>query len=244
MLTGMSPSDAHLNAAIARSRPQQCSITVGVHPDGRAYFASMAKTIAALQAESATLVSAFGELGLDYDHLAWAGEDVQMRTFRAQLELLVGAAYDVPLFLHCRAAFEDFVGVLEAYVARLLRRGLVHSFVGSAAQMGRLVEMGFDVSVSGFAFREGVGEMVGEVPLGRLQLETDAPWGRYLVDAPVLAAGKKRDRFVVGAMVKERNESCAMSQVAFVVAGVKGLSVEEVARAAWENSTAMFRLGA
>lgn len=264
LLTGMSPSDIPFNAAIARARPSQCSITVGVHPyhaaepyangsSGSAYFAAMAASIAELQAENARLVSAFGELGLDYDHLEWAGKDVQMRCFEDQLELFVSEKYDLPLFLHCRAAFEDFVAVIEPYVARLPRRGLVHSFVGSTAQMTRLTDMGFDDSVNGFSFRDRESlEMVAAVPLGRLQLETDAPWGaiqpssevakRYLGNAGALPGSKKRDKFQMGMMVKERNESCAIGQVAFVVAGVKGVSVEEVAQAAWRNSTAMFRL--
>ncbi|KAL1602804.1 hypothetical protein SLS60_006225 [Paraconiothyrium brasiliense] len=264
MLTGMSLWDAQFNADIARSRPDQCRITIGVHPyhasepyangsDGSAYFASMAKTVADLQAEKPTLLSAFGELGLDYDHLEWAGKGVQIQCFKDQLDLFVREKYDLPLFLHCRASFEDFVAVIEPYLAQLPRRGLVHSFVGSSAQMRKLTDMGFDVSVNGFSFRDQESlEMVAAVPLERLQLETDAPWGiiqassepakAYLLNAVPLPASKKKDRFQLGMMVKERNESCAMSQVAFVVAGVKGLRVDEVAQAAWQNSTAMFRL--
>jgi TatD DNase family protein len=264
MLTGMSPSDAQFNADIARARPDQCSITVGVHPyhasepyangsDGDGYFASMAQTIADLQSENPKLVSAFGELGLDYDHLEWASKDVQIQCFKGQLDLFVEEKYDLPLFLHCRAAFEDFVAVLEPYLPQLPRRGLVHSFVGSSGQMTKLTDMGFDVSVNGFSFKDRESlEMVAAVPLERLQLETDAPWGtiqpssevakRYLVNAPPLPASKKRDKFQMGMMVKERNESCAISQIAFIVAGVRGLSVDEVAQAAWHNSTKMFRL--
>ncbi|KAJ4348351.1 uncharacterized protein N0V89_009725 [Didymosphaeria variabile] len=264
MLTGMSLSDAQFNADIARSRPDQCSITVGVHPyhaqepyangsDGSEYFSAMAKTIADLQAETPVLVSAFGELGLDYDHLEWASKDVQIRCFKDQLELLVKEKYDLPLFLHCRASFDDFVAVIEPYLAQLPRRGLVHSFVGSSTQMMKLTDMCFDVSVNGFSFKDRESlEMVAAVPLERLQLETDAPWGiiqpsseaakNYLLNAAPLPVSKKKDRFQTGMMVKERNESCAMSQVAFVVAGVKGLGVDEVAQAAWQNSTAMFRL--
>lgn len=261
----MSLSDVQFNADIARSRPEQCSITVGVHPyhasepyadgsDGSDYFSALAKSITELQSESEKMVSAFGELGLDYDHLEWGSKKVQIQCFKAQLDLFVKERYDLPLFLHCRAAFDDFVAVLKPYLTHLPRRGLVHSFVGSSAQMMKLADMGFDISVNGFSFKDGESlEMVAAVPLDRLQLETDAPWGaiqpssevakRYLVNAPPLPASKKRDKFQMGMMVKERNESCAMSQVAFIVAGLKGLSVEKVAHAAWQNSTTMFRLG-
>lgn len=264
MLTGMSLPDVSFNADIARAQPSQCSITVGVHPyhaaepyangsDGAEYYASMTKAIKDLSSDSPNLVSAFGELGLDYDHLEHADKETQIRCFKAQLDLFVAEKYDLPLFLHCRAAFEDFVATLEPYLPQLPRKGLVHSFVGSTTQMQRLTEMGLDVSVNGFSFndRESL-EMVTALPLARLQLETDAPWGiiqpssevakRYLVNAPSLPASKKKDKFQLGMMVKERNESCAMSHVAFVVAGLKGISVAEVSKSAWENSQKMFQL--
>lgn len=264
MLTGMSLPDVTFNADIARSRPSQCSITVGVHPyhaaepyadnsNGSEYFSSMAKVIRDLQLESPTMISAFGELGLDYDHLELADKETQLKCFKAQLELFVAENHDLPLFLHCRAAFDDFVAAIEPYLSQLPRRGLVHSFVGSATQMKKLTDMGFDVSVNGFAFKDRESlEMVAAVPLERLQLETDAPWGiiqpssevakRYLKNAPPLPSSKKKDKFQMGSMVKERNESCAMSHVAFIVAGLKGMNVEQVGKVAWENSVKMFRL--
>ena len=42
---------------------------------------------------------------------------------------------------------------------------------------------------------------------------------------------------------KERNESRMIERVAYVVAGLKGITVDEVAEAAWKNSTRMFELG-
>ena len=53
-------------------------------------------------------------------------------------------------------------------------------------------------------------------------------------------AAKKKDKFVMGEMVKERNESCKMESVALIVAGLRGVDVKEVADAAYGNSTKMF----
>lgn len=264
----MSLADVPTNLALAHSRPTQCFLTIGVHPyhanepaTDPTYLARLATAIDAALALSppTTPLAAFGELGLDYDRLALAPKAVQLATFGAQLDLFVARAWDLPLFLHCRggaAAVDDLIDVLTPYLPRLPRRGLVHSFVGTAAQMERLVgALGFDVSVNGFSFadREGL-EMVRAVPLERLQIETDAPWGevkagaevvrRYCGNAPEMVAGsRKKDKWVEGCMVKERNESCAISRVAFVVAGLKGVGVEEVAEAAWANSVGMFGLG-
>jgi Mg-dependent DNase len=43
-------------------------------------------------------------------------------------------------------------------------------------------------------------------------------------------------------MVKTRNESCFMERVGLVVAGLKGVAMEEVVEAAWNNSCQMFWL--
>lgn len=262
LLTGMSSSDISFNANIARSRRQQCSITIGVHPyhaaepycndsDGKEYFAAMATQInEALRSEQG-LVAAYGELGLDYDHLDFADKEIQLRCFKDQLDVYVEQQWELPLFLHCRAAFEDFVAVMETYAHKLRKGGLVHSFVGSTPQMQKLLSLGLQVSVNGFSFKDRESlEMVAAIPLDKLQLETDAPWGiiqansevakRYLVNASALPQSKKKDKWQEGAMVKERNESCCIGHVAFVVAGLQGCKVEEVAKAAWENSKRMF----
>lgn len=276
MLTGMHLADVVPNLALCAARPEQCSVTIGVHPyhaaepwaecneangaeggeggwESNAYLAQLASHVRSALALTPSPVSAFGELGLDWDKLAHVSKDLQLRTFRAQLALFVREGWDLPLFLHCRAAFDDFVREMTPYLDKLPRRGLVHSFVGSKAEMEALVGMGFDVSVNGFSFatRESL-EMVAAVPLERLQIETDAPWGeikagaevakRYCGNAPPLPLAKKKDRWDAACMVKERNESCAISRVAFVVAGLKGVPVEEVAEAAWRNSVEMFRL--
>ncbi|GKT45064.1 deoxyribonuclease Tat-D [Colletotrichum spaethianum] len=271
MLTGMSLSDAVTNISIAKSRPAgTCFVTIGIHPyhatepdaeeDGGedGHFKKLAQTVRnALEPTNEgprSVLAAFGELGLDYDRLNHASKEAQIRTFRRQLDLFAEEKFDLPLFLHCRAAFDDFVDVVKPYLPNLPRRGLVHSFVGTSVQMKALVEMGFDVSVNGFSFQDKESlEMVREIPLERLQIETDAPWGEipagsevaktFLTNAPALPQSKKKDKFEMGLMVKGRNESCTIDRVAFIVAGLKGLSVEEVADAAWRNSVNMFGLG-
>ncbi|TLS31512.1 hypothetical protein PpBr36_02727 [Pyricularia pennisetigena] len=269
MLTGMSLADVSFNLDVARRRPPGSTfITIGIHPyhaaepyadatsTAEAYFGQLAATIREVRTGSPGLLAAFGELGLDYDRLDVCRRDEQLRTFTAQLDLAVRERLDLPLFLHCRAAFADFVDLLTPYLPRLPRGGLVHSFVGTRAEMEVLTgRMGLDVSVNGFSFRDDEClDMVRHLPLQKLQLETDAPWGevlptmnpvvaRYLANVPPLEIpSKKKDKFEMGNMVKGRNESCCIDRVAYVVAGLKGISVEEVAEAAWRNSVEMFRL--
>ena len=261
LLTGMYLSDVPINLDIARRRKEQCKITIGVHPyhaveadeGGDHYYQDLAQVITATLNEELELLGAFGELGLDYDHLAAASKEAQIRVFKRQLEMIVSNGWDLPLFLHCRAAFDDFIAILTPYLDRLSRKtGLVHSFVGTVAQMQTLIDLGLEVSVNGFSFRDRESlEMVRAVPLEKLQIETDAPWGdiqamsevakAYLKNATKLPfAAKKKDKFVLGEMVKERNESCKIEGVSLIVAGLRGVSVEEVADATFWNSKKMF----
>ncbi|KAI7153960.1 Mg-dependent DNase [Hortaea werneckii] len=259
MLTGMSLDDVDFNTKLIEQHPTQCSLTIGIHPyhaaiqesDLQAEMARLEQCVDKAVATTPCLISAYGELGLDYDRTNHASKEDQLRVFRAQMDLIATKQWDLPLFLHCRAACDDFIETISPYLPQLKRKGVVHSFVGSTVEMNKLLDLGLDISVNAFSFadRESV-DMVTAVPLDRLHLETDSPWGeikstsplatRYCANAPDLPSSKKRDKWDPAYMVKERNESCATAAVAFIVAGLKGLSVDEVASAAWENSNAMF----
>lgn len=52
----------------------------------------------------------------------------------------------------------------------------------------------------------------------------------------------KKEKWVEGAMVKSRNEPCTIERVAKIVAGIKGVGVEEVCEAAWQNTVKVFGL--
>lgn len=234
-------------------------MTLGIHPYHAAELydsttsleelASLGKSLLAM--ENSPLV-AFGEIGLDYFYLERAGKEIQQRAFLDQLE--IATKFDLPLFLHVRDSYQDFVDLIRPYIPRLLKRGIIHSFAGTKEEMLGLVELGFDISVNGVSFKTSEHlNMVRAIPLDKLQLETDAPWCEipgsgpvmeYLKDAPPLPPTRKPVKFVKGDMVKGRNESCVIERVARVVAGLQGVSLEEVVTAAWRNSIDMFGLGA
>ena len=95
-------------------------------------------------------------------------------------------------------------------------------------------------------------EVVEAIPLDRLQIETDGPWcemrasqasAKYKEDAPPLPKGVKKEKWEKDFMDKGRNEPMAITQVAWVVAKVKGVRIEDVCEAAWRNSIQMFGLG-
>ena len=163
----------------------------------------------------------------------------------------------LPLFLHSRAAAEDFEEALRPRLAGLPRKGVVHSFTGTREEMEALVGMGLHIGVNGCSLKtEENLEVVKAIPLDRLQLETDGPWceirpshasfARCLKDdpeAPVMPKAVKKEKWTGQNMVKGRNEPCTIGLVAHVVARVKGISVAEVCEAAWRNSAGMFGFG-
>jgi TatD DNase family protein len=168
-----------------------CYATVGVHPCSSQQFdkhpkghqAALAslKDLAIKARDNGTAV-AFGEIGLDYDRLFLAPKDTQLKYFEAQLDL--ATELHMPLFLHSRACSEDFERLLKSRLDRLPKRGLVHSFTGTVEEMQRLVDMGFDIGINGCSMKteENV-SVVKEVPLERLQIETDGPWVRIFPSA-------------------------------------------------------------
>lgn len=131
----------------------------------------------AIESRDAGFAVAFGEIGLDYDRLFLSQKEPQLKYFEAQLDLAV--ELQMPLFLHSRAASEDFERLIGAKLPQLPRGGLVHSFTGTMEEMNRLVALGLDIGVNGCSMKtEENLEVVKAVPLERLQIETDGPWVR------------------------------------------------------------------
>lgn len=248
MVTGSDVKESQKAIQLAEDYPGYCYATVGVHPCSAKTFDKHKEGPDALLQELRTLAirsrdagtaTAFGEFGLDYDRLHFCDKETQIKYFEKQLDIAVEA--QLPLFLHSRAAADDFETIIKERLHELPKRGLVHSFTGSLEEMRRLVELGFDIGVNGCSMKtdENI-EVVKAIPLERLQLETDAPWcdmrashasAKYLVDAQQLPKAVKKEKWTEDTMVKGRNEPCTVVHVAHAVARIKELSIEEVCEA-------------
>jgi TatD DNase family protein len=266
MVTGSDLVESEKAIELCTAHPNYLYCTVGIHPcssqtfvnhpKGAEHVLSCLRTLAETHTQSDSPVVAFGEIGLDYDRLGLCPKDIQLEYFARQLDVAIEV--DLPLFLHSRAAHEDFARLLRERSDRLPRRGVVHSFTGELHEMEELIAMGFDIGINGCSLKtpENV-EVVRQVPLERLQLETDGPWcemrashasAEFLKGPEAKAIDEmfksvKKEKWVEGAMVKGRNEPCTIGKVAIAVAGIKGISVEELTEKAWENTTRMFGLG-
>lgn len=189
-------------------------------------------------------VVAIGECGLDYDREQFSPRTQQIPVFEAHFDLADDTK--LPLFLHNRNTGGDFVHVVRQHRHRF-EYGVVHSFTGDVAELRQLLELGLYIGINGCSLKtEDNLAAVREVPLDRLMLETDAPYcgikrthASYVhVKTTFPQADKKKQ--TSEKVVKGRCEPCQIVQVCEVVAAVKGVSEEEVARAAFNNTMRVF----
>ncbi|KAJ3275709.1 TatD DNase [Terramyces sp. JEL0728] len=190
-------------------------------------------------------IVAIGECGLDYDRLEFCPKDIQKQYFVKQLEL--SKEFDLPLFLHMRNTETDFIDIIKNYGIN----GVVHSFDGQLDDMKALVGMGLYIGVNGCSLKtlENL-NVVKEIPVDRLLIETDAPWcdirpahasHQYVRSQPAYQT-KKKEKFEMGQMVKSRNEPCLLHQVLQVVAGIKGVNEEELSQQLYHNTINLFKI--
>ncbi|KAG9247574.1 deoxyribonuclease-like protein tatD [Calycina marina] len=255
IVTGSDLEESKQAVELAKRYPGFLYATIGVHPCScnrittEKYLADL-KELAQTEKDAGYCV-AFGEIGLDYDRLMLCPKDVQLEYFAKQLDIAIEIG--LPLFLHSRAAAEDFARILRERLEKLPKRGVVHSFTGTEEEMLELVEMGFDIGINGCSMKteENIA-VIKKIPLNRIQLETDGPWCEMRAShasAPFVKGIKeswnsvKKEKWVAGALVKGRNEPCMIGRVAKAVAGIRGEGLEAVTEAAWENSVKMFGLG-
>ncbi|KAL2265186.1 hypothetical protein VTJ83DRAFT_6286 [Remersonia thermophila] len=158
------------------------------HARSERIVADLAALIAQARSSSAPPgggLVAFGEFGLDYDRLHYCSREVQLHSFSVQLALAASLDPPLPLFLHSRAAHDDFVRLLREGLGPRLEKlrgkgGVVHSFTGTVEEMRELMDpagLGLYIGVNGCSLKTKENcDVVREIPLDRLMLETDGPW--------------------------------------------------------------------
>ncbi len=198
-------------------------------------------------------VIAIGEFGLDYARLHFCPKEIQHVGFRAQLE--VALETNLPLYLHNRESGEDLMDILSEYTDRFARcqkysdgdstenrriRGIVHSFDESLEVANKLLSLGLFIGINGCSLKTQQNlDVVKEIPLESLILETDCPWcdirpthaGFSYIQTTFPCKKEKhynKDLGQEGYCVKNRTEPCHVAQVAEVVAGLKDLDVKEI----------------
>lgn len=196
--------------------------SVGTHPNNADEELDVTADDLVRLAEANTKVVAIGECGLDYFYDTQKPED-QKTGFRRHIE--AARRTQLPLVIHSRSADEDMAAILTEETGKGAFPFILHCFSAGQALADAGVALGGYVSFSGiltFPKSTELRDIAKTVPMDRLLVETDAP---YL--APKRWRGK-------------RNEPSYVVNTAEVLAEVKGVSYEEMARITTENAFRCF----
>lgn len=195
--------------------------TVGVHPHdaGEEGQEDAARLIELAAGEK---VVGIGESGLDYFY-EHSPRDDQRRSFRTH----IAAAREtgLPLVVHSRDADEEMADILREEMEQGAFCGVMHCFSSGPELARAALDLGLYISISGivtFKKSDELREIVTEIPLERLLVETDAP---YLTPEP--HRGK-------------RNEPLHVRHTAAKVAELKGVGAEDLAETTTANFFALF----
>jgi TatD DNase family protein len=170
---------------------------------------------------------AVGEIGLDF-FVPGLDRAKQEHFYAAQLQLAHDAG--LPVLLHVRRSADT----LLKHLRRVPVAGIAHAFNGSRQQAEAFVGLGFKLGFGGaltFETALQLRRLAAELPLEAIVLETDAPdipphW--LYTRAAERAAGAPRGR----------NEPAELPRIAAVLAGLRGIGLDELAAANERNARA------
>lgn len=163
---------------------------------------------------------AIGEIGLDYYWMS-SSKEKQREFLVKQIELV--KRLDMPVIVHDRDAHGDTLDILK----ETRPQGVVHCFSGSKEMAREIIKLGMYIGLNGVATFKNARkslEVVKEIPLERLVLETDCP---YL--APEPHRGK-------------RNDSSLIPHIAEKIAEVLQMDAQEILNITAENAKRLYNL--
>jgi TatD DNase family protein len=239
---GDGPDTMHRALDFAHAHPDQVFATAGIHPQEahQATPDALAK-LRTLAADPRCI--AIGEIGLDYYHADNPDIEVQQAAFIAQLAIAAEARK--PITIHVRtselatpaakaryeshgnpdAAWDDLLALLAEHWVPHGLPGIMHCFSGNQAQAQAALEIGFSLSFAGnvtYPKSATIQAVAASAPADRILVETDAP---FL--APVPLRG-------------QTNEPANIVHTAAFVAGLRGVTAEELAHQTAANFHALF----
>ena len=226
---GINLESSHAACEIAAAYPDVFA-AVGVHPNDAKSW-GLTSLIPIKKLAKHPKVRAIGEIGLDY-YRDYSPHQLQKEIFLIQLDL--AAELSLPVVIHNRNADVDMLPILSNWHSELVsfqnplaeRPGVLHSFSGDLESAKRAVSWNFCIGITGpvtFKKADTLREIVCEIPIESLLIETDAP---FLTPHP--HRGK-------------RNEPTHVRFIAGKIAEIKGASLEEVGQLTSANAERLFK---
>lgn len=187
---------------------------IGLHPHNASQLKENINRIGDMLGEDR--VAAVGEIGLDYYYEGYDRE-LQIDAFRTQMDLARSLGY--PVIIHDRDAHEDTLRIIKEFKDV---RGVLHCYSGSFDFAREILKLDYYLGFTGVVtFKNAVRavEVVRNIPIDRLLVETDCP---YMAPHPYRG---------------ERNDSAYLVHIIKRVAEIRGMDYEEVERITWENAS-------
>lgn len=167
-------------------------------------------------------VVAIGEIGLDYH---WEKENKELQKFAFLKQIELANELKLPIIIHTRDAIMDTIEILKS--EKIKYSGVLHCCSLNKELIDTGLKAGLYISFAGpitFKNSKNAKDVVNMVPLNKILIETDSP---YLAPEP------KRGT---------RNDSRNVKLVAQKIAEFKNISLEEVAKATYENALRIFKI--
>lgn len=208
--------------ALQNKFPLNCFAMMGLHPCSvdQNWEQELEEINTLLQQER---IIAIGEIGID---LYWDKTYVAQQKEAFTRQISWAKEMNLPIVIHARDSFSEIYSVLDQVNDERLK-GVFHCFTGSAEDVSKIQSYGgFKFGIGGVVTfkKSGLDEVVKNIPIEEILLETDAP---YL--APTPHRGK-------------RNESSYLPIIASKLSGIFEISEQEVARITSQNAVELFRL--
>ncbi len=167
---------------------------------------------------------AIGECGLDF----FLPElDIAQQESLFTTHLILAREFELPLIIHARRSLDCVLKHIRRFSDKKNLGGVIHSFAGSQQQADMLIKLGFYLGVGGtvtYPRAQRLRQVLANVPLERLLLETDAP------DQPDSAWRGKR------------NDPTRLPVIAASLAELQGESLEHIAEITTANALHLFKL--
>lgn len=200
--------------------PENCFPMMGLHPTSVKEDWEAQLKVIEQQLFSRKFI-AIGEIGID---LYWEKtfKDQQIAAFIRQIEW--AKQLQIPIVIHARDSFPEIFEILDQHNDDRLK-GVFHCFTGTIEDAKKIQGYGgFLFGIGGVVTfkKSGLDEVVRQLPLNELILETDSP---YLSPSP--NRGK-------------RNESAYIPFIADKLSDIFEVSIEEIAKATTENAEKLF----
>ncbi|NNM79005.1 MAG: TatD family hydrolase [Gallionella sp.] len=192
-----------------------CFPAYGIHP----LYVEQSKTDDLVQLRGHILgqgAVALGEIGLDF---FVEGFDQARQEYFFVEQLKLARELDLPVLLHVRRAQD---AVLKNLRRIKVKAGIAHAFNGSRQQADEFIKLGFKLGFGGamtYPRALRIRELAAALPLESIVLETDAP------DIP--------PDFLRRGMP---NEPKYLPRIAQTLAGLRGVTLAEVAEATTHNA--------